>query len=507
MAETAPVDVGFYGKLPSHGDFLRRRVSDGFVHVWDGWLQECIAASRAALGERWLDVYLTSPAWRFASARGILGAGPVIGLMVPSVDRVGRYFHLTLVAALPDHVNIISAASAAARFFESAERLAVDTLAAETVDFDAFDECVIQLAEELAPVTAPLRVVLDPGATAVLGDAADGGWQIPIGAPSELAPVFEQLLSWRLMSLYEPLMLWWTDGSSVVEPSCLIGRGLPAPEAFAAFLDGSWDRRQWQSLRAQVDSSRSHSDTVVNDPMPPRFRSAGATDVGRLRSVNQDCFLERSDVGLWAVADGLGGHSEGDVASQMVCDALAEFVPDASFEQMIDAAGERLHRVNDYLVRASKRPHNAALIGSTVVLLLVRGTRCAVIWAGDSRVYRARRGRLEQLTRDHSLAAESQELAVGEAANAITRAIGGEPTLALDIFRDRVRTGDRFLLCSDGLTRAVPEERILEWMAHENIGAAVDGLIAATLQAGAPDNVTVVIVEAYSQTAPGAVPA
>ena len=95
------MEVGFYGKLPSHGDFLRRRVSDAFVGVWDGWLQECIAASRAILGERWLDVYLTSPAWRFACAAGTFGAAPIAGVMVPSVDRVGRYFHLTFVAELP----------------------------------------------------------------------------------------------------------------------------------------------------------------------------------------------------------------------------------------------------------------------------------------------------------------------------------------------------------------------------------------------------------------------
>src|SRR4029077_2802203 len=126
-----PVEVGLFGKLPSHGDFLRRRVSDAFVDAWDAWLRECLAASQEALGERWLDVYLTSPAWRFVCAAGTCGPTPVLGLMVPSVDRVGRYFPLTLVANLPHDVNLIAVTAASASFFDRAERLVIETLAAE----------------------------------------------------------------------------------------------------------------------------------------------------------------------------------------------------------------------------------------------------------------------------------------------------------------------------------------------------------------------------------------
>ena len=115
------IDVGFFGKLPSHGDFLRRQVSDAFVGVWDGWLQECLAASRAELGDRWLDVYLTSPVWRFACAAGTCGPAPVVGVMVPSVDRVGRYFPLTLVAELPHDAPSVSSVQRAASFFERGE--------------------------------------------------------------------------------------------------------------------------------------------------------------------------------------------------------------------------------------------------------------------------------------------------------------------------------------------------------------------------------------------------
>src|SRR5262245_57724984 len=115
------MEAGFYGKLPSHGDFVRRRVPDAFVDAWDDWLRECLAASRNALGDRWLDVYLTSPAWRFVCASGACGPSTMLGLMAPSVDRVGRYFPLTIVAELPQYVSLIAAATEAESFFDRAE--------------------------------------------------------------------------------------------------------------------------------------------------------------------------------------------------------------------------------------------------------------------------------------------------------------------------------------------------------------------------------------------------
>ena len=179
----------------------------------------------------------------------------------------------------------------------------------------------------------------------------------------------------------------------------------------------------------------------------------------------------------------------------MVCDALAEVSAEPSFEGLVEAARQRVDDVNEQLVRAAARPVNAVHSGSTVVTLLARGTRCAVLWAGDSRAYRWRNGRLEQITRDHSVA-EAEGLDAADS-HAITRAVGGEPTLELDVYRDRVHAGDRFLLCSDGLTRTVPAEQLESWMAHEDIRQTVEELIKATLAAGAPDNVTALVVEAF----------
>jgi len=491
---TTSVEIGFYGKLPSHGDFLRRRVSDAFVGVWDSWLQACVAASQSALGDRWLDVYLTSPAWRFACAPGICGPSPVAGLMVPSVDRVGRYFPLTLVAPLPSAASVLTIASQAAGLFDAAERLVIETLAADVIDVDAFDDRLMQLGEETAPLALVSAVALDRAAAAVLNDHAQACWQIPIGSLPQLSPALEELLAQRLSAVYDPLALWWTSGSAVVEPSCLILKGLPHPEMFAALLDGSWSERQWRPVPALVDSNGRGDDALDVEGAAPWYRSAAATDVGKVRSVNQDSFIERSDAGLWVVADGLGGHSEGEIASRMVCDALADFTPDAAFDEAIEGAQERVREVNEHLDRAAARSANGVRSGSTVVALLARGSRCAVLWAGDSRVYRLRAGRLQQLTRDHNLA--ESDGATGNYANAVTRAVGGEATLTLDLHRDCVRPGDRFLLCSDGLTRAVPDGQIRAWLEHEDIRSAVDGLIRTTLDAGAPDNVTVLIVDA-----------
>ena len=258
--------------------------------------------------------------------------------MVPSVDRVGRYFPLTLVAELPDDVSLIAAATDRRPFFDSAERLVIETLAADDIDFERFDERVVELGDELESITLPPRVVLDPAAAALLNDDAQ-----VVADPDRLrrrssAPVFEQLLSQRLSAMYDPLVLWWTEGSSVVEPSCLIAKGLPHPSTFAALLDGSWAQYRWRSVPARVETSADPGDTLVDDATPLGFRSAAATDVGLAREINEDAFVERPEVGVWAVADGLGGHRDGEVASRMVCDALADFVPDPSFEGTIEAA-------------------------------------------------------------------------------------------------------------------------------------------------------------------------
>jgi type VI secretion system protein ImpM len=502
------IEVGFYGKLPSHGDFLKRRVLDSFLNPWDEWLQAGIAASRESLGPHWPEVYLTSPVWRFAAAANACGREAVGGLIAPSVDRVGRYFPLTVMWRLPEDLNPFSYATVASGWLDRIEQLLVDALTAEAVDFEHFDQQLCDLAVDLNTVIAPSRVRLDLDDTDALIRGQNPAWQIPTGASHALDATLQQLLYRTLQAGYEPLTLWWTEGSAAVEPSCLLRRGLPPPEAFAALLTGSWAAGLWRTVRSLAVPAPV---PVVEAPAAdsaapsPAYRSAALTDPGPIRKSNQDAFLERAEIGLWVVADGLGGLSDGEVASRMVCDVLAGLVPGETLEATIEDVQLKIEEVNGALYRASVRPLDPVESGSTVVVFLTRGDRAALIWAGDSRVYRLRDGDLQLLTTDHSLdldGAPDATLPAGSAATseepiyAITRAVGGEESLALDVRREVVRAADRYLLCSDGLTRALDDRALAGILTEPDPATCARRLIAAAVDASAADNVTVIVVDA-----------
>jgi serine/threonine protein phosphatase PrpC len=239
-------------------------------------------------------------------------------------------------------------------------------------------------------------------------------------------------------------------------------------------------------------------DTLVEEDIHPAYVSAGITDTGRVRASNQDAFVDQRAMCLWAVADGMGGHRDGDVASRMVCEGLHSFKPRGSLEDCVDELRQRMSKVNSQLYAAAVRPINPVQSGSTVVMFVARRTACAVLWAGDSRAYRLRDRKLVQMTTDHTWASELQldEESAEESDHAITRAVGGEDVLLLDVRRDRVRLGDRYLLCSDGLTRELTTAQIAALLAEGDVKQATQALIDATLAHGARDNVTVIVVDA-----------
>jgi protein phosphatase/serine/threonine-protein phosphatase Stp1 len=242
----------------------------------------------------------------------------------------------------------------------------------------------------------------------------------------------------------------------------------------------------------------------VNDLPAARLRSAAKTDPGARRTHNEDAFVDRPEAGLWAVADGAGGHEAGEVASGMIRDALAAIPDELPAGRMLGEVRQRISLVHEALLEAGAQ-RNGATIASTLVVLIMRGDHFACLWAGDSRLYRLRGDDLEQVTRDHSLVQELVEAGAirpedaesHPRANVITRAVGaGEETLEMDKATDRVLPGDRFLLCSDGLSKTLPPSEIAKLLAVPDAALAPELLIAAALARKASDNVTAVVVEA-----------
>ena len=229
------------------------------------------------------------------------------------------------------------------------------------------------------------------------------------------------------------------------------------------------------------------------------WRSASATSTGNVRSHNEDALLERPDIGLWVVADGMGGHNAGDVASNMIVQALSAVARRSSPSAQLDEVEDRLREVNRDLYQTSI-DSQAGMSGSTIVALLALERYCLSIWAGDSRVYRSRDGSLEQVTRDHSEAQEMRDGGMGDSpealtSNVITRAVGGSQELFLDIELRELRNHDRYLLCSDGLYRELSDADMAHHLTGNDPGGACKALMRQALSGACSDNVSVIVVQ------------
>jgi type VI secretion system protein ImpM len=225
-------EVGFYGKLPFKGDFLQRRVPQEFVDPWDAWLQQGMHESRRQLQDAWLDAYLTGPVWRFVLADGVCGAGGYAGILVPSVDRVGRYFPLTLVTRLAAKQCPLEVACSAGRWFEAAQAVALAALEAADMDVDEFDDQVARLTKYLPAVETASTPMPSPGSDAV--PVPLQRWLVPLDTTASLQRAVNAFAYSQLSRALSPLALWWSDGSNAVDPCWVSTNGLPDARGFAA---------------------------------------------------------------------------------------------------------------------------------------------------------------------------------------------------------------------------------------------------------------------------------
>jgi type VI secretion system protein ImpM len=560
------VPVGFYGKLPSHSDFLHRGVTDEFVNRWDAWLQDGIARSRSDLGDAWLDVFLTSPLWRFALASGVVG-GPVwAGILLPSVDRVGRYFPLTIVAELPPGVLPFELSVAGNSWFDWAESLARRTLDDELVDLNRLQTELLESDALLAAVRVP-----EVSPAPIRAESAPASWY-PLAEDGDMGRFFARFADSLAPAAREPFGLWWSTGSDRIGPCVMMSRGLPPASAFRELLGGAQTTPSPAATRvdaalppasalpplgALAQTTPSSPDAAMSDTalpsasalhellsgvvqtapsapavvdttpppasafqllsgdlqttesapiatlidslLPPlaavRWQSSAISDAGRVREENQDAFVERADAGLWLVADGMGGHQGGRMASQLVADHVTRLAATGDLATLARDVAAGIGAANTELRRlAETQPGFDG--GSTVVALCARGEQGIALWAGDSRLYRLRGGELERLTRDHSVAEEEGEAPPGEA-HMLTRAVGGADLLTLEDLHIDLRPGDRLLLCSDGLYGDLTPPEIAARLEREN---AARDLLALAMERGGSDNATAVVIAVSAAT-------
>jgi serine/threonine protein phosphatase PrpC len=237
-----------------------------------------------------------------------------------------------------------------------------------------------------------------------------------------------------------------------------------------------------------------------------RIGSWSRTHEGCVRAHNEDSFCVRDRDGLWAVADGMGGHEGGEWASGRIVRELERTALDKGFEASCEAAAAAIGAANKQIVAEGRK--RGKRMGSTLVMLIVEGKSYALLWVGDSRAYLMRGGKLAQLSRDHTQVQEmvgrglmTPEQALGHPmGHILSRAVGVQKEVDVERVDGEVQSGDIFLLCSDGLHGVVDDQEIAGHFAREAPERALDQLVDLTLKRGAPDNVTGIAIWASDPT-------
>jgi len=240
MAES--LNTGYFGKIPSRGDFVSRGFNADFTQHWDAWLQRGMSASQSQLGSSWHDIYMSSPIWRFALSPGACDSHFWLGLLLPSVDQIGRHFPLTIATRIEHDTFSTPIVEDNDPWFNAAEQLALAVLQGG-VSAESFDEQIDQLQ---SPYASDARhQARFSGSTNT--ESNNPHWIIGATVPGQYSDGLALVALELMMERYSNYSTWWTSGSQIVAPSMMMCANLPSPSGFASFLDGNWDRDGWNN--------------------------------------------------------------------------------------------------------------------------------------------------------------------------------------------------------------------------------------------------------------------
>lgn len=226
--------TGLYGKLPAHGDFVQRNLPSGFIASWDDWMQHFIAGTREQIGEDWLNIYLTSPIWRFVFSQGVIDADAWAGIILPSVDRVGRYFPFSVVTRLPNNLNPLEFISLQNNWFEKVESSSLRALDGQLVIDDLLEELNgLELCLDSSYIHS--GQMMEANALQVDMDFEE---QLP-------SSVYSYLFDSLLKKSFSSYSAWTTRGSERVQSCLFTVQGLPSISGVSAMMDGQWSQWGW----------------------------------------------------------------------------------------------------------------------------------------------------------------------------------------------------------------------------------------------------------------------
>lgn len=243
VANTLTSPPGFYGKILAHGDFVSRRLPRQFIDVWDRWLEGSMAVGAERLPGKWLDCYLRAPIWRFALGPGICGQTAWLGVLMPSVDKVGRHFPLTIAMPIPAGTALNDTLALSDRWFSHLEELALSTLEAE-FNLDQFESELTSVPLRLSAVPRGFRGFGERGIKPPNGVA----WLLS-SEPMRLQFLFQSTYPiWSHFRL-DKCSLWSSAGAEEIYPALAVSSGLPSIRQFPALINGDWVSFDWRVER------------------------------------------------------------------------------------------------------------------------------------------------------------------------------------------------------------------------------------------------------------------
>jgi len=515
---------GFYGKLPFYADFLHLSNHEKLVGEWENWAQQTLHKSQQIQGkEFWLEQYVKSPVWQFMLTPGVVNDSAYIGIMIPSVDSVGRYYpFMFYVQVVSNDLSSLLAADLTSWLAEIQDYI-LQILELDTYSFEELKSNIIEISNKYidSSNSSSIEEIQEDYSTVVFNHSEYHHQQ-----------TLTQLQFITMLSCHNQ-SIWWCDGSDVMPANSAVITGMPSARIYLAMLNGDWETygitpfsinpttnptplTEKEKIQTETDSldkppceidtcCESEEIDISNDPtidlrqhLNPQEVSQhiGANDSnkahamshkGHVREINEDSFLNESGRNMWVVADGMGGHANGDYASRKLVEALASTPLSDDLDTAFGLINQTVSHTNRKLYDYSDET-----IGTTLSLLYLCGDKALCVWVGDSRVYLIdNKGILKQITEDHCVDGEN-----GYESNILTRAVGAEETVDVDQAIVHLEPGDRLFLCSDGVYGELDQGQIANTL-HHGLSAkhACEDIIDQVLKTEAKDNLTAIVVD------------